>query len=435
MQMYEIIHAKKQGRELTPAQIRFAVDGFTSGVIPNYQMSALLMAICLQGMSKQETSELTMAMVSSGDVIDLSMLEGQTFDKHSTGGVGDKTTFIVAPILAALGLKVPKMSGRGLGHTGGTIDKLASIPGMRTDISTAQILQIVAQHGLCMAGQTKNLVPADKAIYALRDVTATVDSIPLIAASIMSKKIATGAQHIMLDVKCGNGAFMKDISEARALAEAMVDIGNACGRKTAALITDMSEPLGYAVGNGLEIIEAVQLLSGCKDTPRDLLEICTELCAYMLHMAGKGSLDTCRMMVGETITSGAALKKFADMVEAQGGDRSYIEDTSRFEVAKFTAVVRATQSGYVSEVDTAGIGIAAMNLGAGREKPEDEICYSAGIVLHVKKGAFANAGEPIATLYTNRPEMLEIAERKVLDAVKLAEGVPTGTPLILGSIG
>jgi len=433
--MYEIIKKKKLGQELTEPEIRMVVDGFTAATIPDYQMSALLMAICLNGMTAGETIALTMAMADSGGKLDLSCLSGKTMDKHSTGGVGDKTTFIVMPILAALGFPVAKMSGRGLGHTGGTIDKLESIPGIRTNFSPEEFLCITAKHGICISGQSGNLVPADKKIYALRDVTATVDSIPLIAASIMSKKIASGAEHILLDVKCGSGAFMKDLNDARRLAKAMVDIGIGCGRKTAAIITNMSSPLGRTVGNSLEIKEAVEVLSCCPNAPKDLVEISVSLAVHMLHLAGEGNLTTCHTMVEDVLKNGKALAKFADMVEAQGGDRTYTENTHKFDAAMHTRHVKSTCAGYVSTIDTEGVGLAAMLLGAGRKQAGDDICYSSGMVLDVKIGAYVNEGQVIATLYTNEASALDVAENKLLLSINFMPTMPSIAPLVYETVG
>ena len=434
MKIFEIINKKKQGLELTTAEINTLITDYTAGRIPDYQMSALLMAICLNGMTTRETTDLTLAMANSGDVMDLSCLGDKTLDKHSTGGGGDKTTFIVSPIMAALGYSIGKMSGRGLGHTGGTIDKLESIPGLRTELSTREFLDITAKHGLCISGQSGNLVPADKKMYALRDVTATVDSIPLIAASIMSKKIAAGAQYILLDVKTGSGAFMQKLEDSRELARAMVDIGNGCGRKTAALITDMSAPLGRAVGNSLEIIEAVQVLKCAVDAPADIVEVSVSLAAHLLHMAEGGELPACRAKVEAVLQNGSALVKFADMVEAQGDDRMYIEDPARFEKAAHIVQVKSAVSGYVGEMDTRGIGVAAMMLGAGREKAEDTICHSAGIYLHAKPGCYVEEGQLLATLYTNNDGAIAAAKKKLLASVNFSQTVPPSAPLIYGSI-
>jgi len=425
MTMYELITKKKLGQALTTTEVNWLIENYTSGKIPDYQMSALLMAICLKGMTDQETTDLTMAMAMSGDTLDLTRnLGANTIDKHSTGGVGDKTTLIVAPIIAALGLPVAKMSGRGLGHTGGTVDKLESIPGFNTEMPTDTFLNIVKKHGICVTGQSGNMAPADKKIYALRDVTATVDSIPLIAASIMSKKIAAGAEHILLDVKTGSGAFMKDLPSAKKLAEAMVAIGKGCGRKTAALITDMSQPLGNAIGNSLEIKEVVQVLQNCENSPQDLVDVCVELSAEMLHLVDFGDMDFCRAKVKEVLANGQALDKFAEMVCAQGGDSSYVTSPEKFKTAKHIKEIYATETGYVREFDTEGVGIAALLLGAGRQTATDVIDYAAGIVLHAKIGTRVEKGEPIATLYTNKQETIQAAAEKFVSCVSFAETQP-----------
>ena len=435
MQMYEIITKKKQGEALTREEINYVVNGFTSGEVADYQMSSLLMAICLKGMTEQETTDITMAMVASGDTLDLSRLKGKTLDKHSTGGVGDKTSLIVVPIIAALGFPMSKMSGRGLGHTGGTVDKLEAIPGFKTGFTTEEFLGIVEKHGICIAGQSGNMVPADKKMYALRDVTATVDSIPLIAASIMSKKIAAGAEHILLDVKTGNGAFMKDYDDAKKLAEAMVAIGIGCGRKTAALITNMSAPLGRAVGNSLEVIEAVQVLACDPNAAPDLVEVCVQLATHMLYIAEVGSLETCERQVLEVLKNGKAREKLAEMVAAQGGDRAYIDDPSRFDAATYSHEVKAPQSGFIGETDTTGVGIAAMKLGAGREKHDDDICYTAGIMLHAKHGDPVEADQVIATLYANDSTTFAAAEKKFLESVEIVSEKPQAVPMVFSKVG
>lgn len=436
MQIYEVITKKKQGLELTTAEINAVVEGFTSGEIPDYKMSALLMAICLKGMTAQETTALTMAMANSGETIDLTPIKknGKTIDKHSTGGVGDKTTLIVAPIIAAIGLPVAKMSGRGLGHTGGTLDKLESIPGLRIEFNTQEFLDIVAQHGICVAGQSGNLVPADKKMYALRDVTATVDSIPLIAASIMSKKIAAGADHILLDVKTGNGAFMKDLESAKALAQAMVEIGNGCGRKTAALITDMSKPLGRAIGNSLEIQEVVQVLANDENAPQDLIDVCVALASNMLHLVGYGDIEICEAKVIETLKSGDALEKFAKMVAAQGGDAEYVYTPVKFAKAGVEVDVHATTCGYITKIDTEGVGISAMMLGAGREKSDDVIDYAAGIIMHKTYGNSVESRQKIATLYTNNAKAVDIAREKLLASIAISGHKPEDIPLVHGKL-
>jgi len=431
--MYEIINNKKRGKTLTNDEINFVVQGFTTGEVPDYQMSALLMAIYFQGMSPEETAALTMAMANSGEQIDLSNLHGKNVDKHSTGGVGDKTTLIVAPIVAALGLNIPKMSGRGLGHTGGTIDKIESIPGVRTSLESEEFLKIVNHHKICITGQSANLAPADKAIYALRDVTATVDSIPLIAASIMSKKIAAGAKYILLDVKTGSGAFMKDVEDATKLAQEMVNIGGACGRETAAIITDMSAPLGWAVGNSLEVIEAIEVLSD-KASDKPLAEVCITLAAHLLHLAAEGDFAECRQKVEDAIKSGIALQKFAEMIEAQGGDPSYILNPENFPKAAHIIPCPAPETGYITKMDTEGIGLAAVTLGAGRSIPTDTIDHSAGIVLHAKTGNYVEKGQPLATLHTNNPEAAKEAKAKLIASYKISSNKPRPTPLIHAQI-
>jgi len=419
MRIYEIIHKKKHGMELTTEEIQYIVKGFTSGAVPDAQMTALLMAIYFQGMTPAETTALTMCMANSGDQMDLSPLTGIKVDKHSTGGVGDKTTLIVGPIVAAHGVPVAKMSGRGLGHTGGTVDKLEAIPGLRTDIATDEFLSIVAKHGICITGQSAKFAPADKKIYALRDITATVDSIPLIAASIMSKKIAAGADRILLDVKTGNGAFMKTLPESKALAKAMTEIGEGCGRKTHALITDMSVPLGHAVGNILEIQEVVDTLQG--SGPEDLTLICVELAAYMLYLAEKGSLSECRDLAKQAISKGSALEKLAQMVEAQGGDKAYILEPSKFDQAKTQYPVLSPAKGYIATMDTEGIGLCAMALGAGRERADDIIDYTAGIIIKAKTGDPVEKGQPLAILHAPNQEKAQAVTKKYLSCLSFSD--------------
>jgi pyrimidine-nucleoside phosphorylase len=437
MRVYEIICKKKRGQALTNDEIKFVVNGFTNGDVPDYQMSALLMAICFNGMTAEETAALTMAMVDSGERVDLTELSqkyGTTVDKHSTGGVGDKTTLAVVPIVAACGVPLAKMSGRGLGHTGGTIDKLEAIPGFRTKLSGAEFMQIVKNIGACIAGQSANLAPADKKIYALRDVTATVDSIPLIAASIMSKKIAAGADAILLDVKTGSGAFMKNLRDAKNLAQQMVDIGNACGRKTSALITDMSVPLGCAIGNSLELSEVVQFLKGELNDPltKNLRDLCEELSATMLFLAKKGDINECRAMVKAAIASGDALKKLQEMVRAQGGDVAYLNEPQK---AAHIVTVNSREGGFISSLDTEGIGISAMILGAGRKTPDDEIDYSAGIILKIKHGDFVAADQPLAELHTSTANAIPAATEKFLSSIKFSQTPPDEIKLIYEAIG
>lgn len=379
MRMYDLIMKKRNGEALTEQEIQYMIREYVAGEIPDYQMSAFLMAVYFKGMTEEETLAMTQAVAHSGEMVDLSGIEGVKVDKHSTGGVGDKTTMIIAPIVAACGVKVAKMSGRGLGHTGGTVDKLESIPGLHTSLSREDFFNVVNQTGLSVIGQSGNLAPADKKLYALRDVTATVDSIPLIAVSIMSKKLAAGNDCILLDVKTGSGAFMKSIDDSIALAKEMVAIGENAGRKTVALITDMDIPLGHNIGNSLEVIEAVETLKG--NGPEDLTEVCVHLASNMLFLAGKGTLEECRSLVREVIANGEALKRLAAMVEAQGGDSSVIFDTDKFEKAAYQHEVLAKKSGYITFMDTESCGIASAMLGAGRETKDSQIDFAAGIIL------------------------------------------------------
>lgn len=432
MRMYDIIEKKKLGKPLSKEEIEFFVNGYVAGSIPDYQVSALLMAICFQGMTGQETADLTICMANSGEKVDLSSVPGVKVDKHSTGGVGDKTSLIVAPIVASLGIHVAKMSGRGLGHTGGTIDKMESIPGMQISISRERFLEIVRKVGFSIVGQSGNLVPADKKLYALRDVTGTVESIPLIASSIMSKKIAAGSDCILLDVKTGSGAFMKTVDDSVKLAQAMVSIGEKAGRKTVALITDMDEPLGLAIGNSLEIAEVCQTLKG--HGPKDLTDICIDLAANMLSLAGKGELEGCRTMARNSISDGSAFQKLKEMVAAQGGDISVLDDPNQFSQAKTHLDVTAEKSGYLYSVNTEQCGIASMELGAGREKKEDTIDYSAGIVLHKKIGDFVKAGEPIATLYSSTENLCRTAQRTLQRAIDIREEQPNRKPLVYARV-
>lgn len=382
MRMYDLIMKKRNGEALTEQEIQYMIREYVAGEIPDYQMSAFLMAVYFKGMTEEETLAMTQAVAHSGEMVDLSGIEGVKVDKHSTGGVGDKTTMIIAPIVAACGVKVAKMSGRGLGHTGGTVDKLESIPGLHTSLSREDFFNVVNQTGLSVIGQSGNLAPADKKLYALRDVTATVDSIPLIAVSIMSKKLAAGNDCILLDVKTGSGAFMKSIDDSIALAKEMVAIGENAGRKTVALITDMDIPLGHNIGNSLEVIEAVETLKG--NGPEDLTEVCVHLASNMLFLAGKGTLEECRSLVREVIANGEALKRLAAMVEAQGGDSSVIFDTDKFEKAAYQHEVLAKKSGYITFMDTESCGIASAMLGAGRETKDSQIDFAAGIILKKK---------------------------------------------------
>lgn len=432
MRMYDIIAKKRDGGELTYEELKFFIDGYCEGTIPDYQASALLMAMYLKGMSPQETADMTVLMANSGDRIDLSAIKGIKVDKHSTGGVGDKVTLIVAPIVAACGVPVAKMSGRGLGHTGGTIDKLESIPGFRTSLSRDEFISNVQHIGICIAGQTSNLAPADKKIYALRDVTATVNSIPLIASSIMSKKIASGANKIVLDVKTGSGAFMKTLDDSIALAKAMVEIGKRAGIETVAVITDMDTPLGNTIGNALEVKEALNTLRG--RGPRDLETISFEIAARMLELAGKGDMEYCREAVRNAVYDGSALKKFAAMVKKQGGDSEVINDESILGKAEFTLDIVSDKCGYVEFMKTDLLGTASMILGAGRETKDSPIDHLAGIVLHKKTGSKVEKGEVIATLHTSSEEKLKEAESVVRDAYIISNRRPETKSLILAYV-
>lgn len=432
MRMYDVIEKKRDGGELTDEEIDFFISGYVSGEIPDYQASALAMAIFYEGMTPRETAKLTMAMAESGDMMDLSAIPGIKVDKHSTGGVGDKTTLVVAPIVASLGVKVAKMSGRGLGHTGGTLDKLESIPGLSVEISEPDFFKQVSEIGVAVAGQTGNLVPADKKLYALRDVTATVDSVPLIASSIMSKKIASGSNCILLDVKCGSGAFMKTVDSAVELAQAMVSIGEHVGRTTAALITGMDRPLGKNIGNALEVAEAVATLRG--EGPEDLTAVCVELAANMLNLAGKGSVEECRDLARGQIANGEGLAKLADMVAAQGGDAAVIRDTSKFDAAPFRREVLAKESGYMSAMNAERVGIASVALGAGREKKGDPIDMAAGIILERKTGDYVEKGEVLATLLTSDEKRLDDGERIFREALSFGPEQPSLEPLFFARV-
>ena len=408
MTIYEIITKKKHNAELSTEEINWVVAGYVSGSIPDYQMSALLMAICFCSLSDRETTDLTMAMARSGDMIKPET-GGFNVDKHSTGGVGDKTTLIVAPIVAACGVCIPKMSGRGLGHTGGTIDKLESIPGFETEIPFEKVVDNVKKAGLAVAGQTGSLVPADKKIYALRNATATVDSIPLICSSIMSKKLATGADGIVLDVKVGDGAFMKTYDDAEKLAEAMVRVGKLAGRKCVAVITDMEKPLGRAVGNSLEVIEAIEALKG--NAPDDLMEVSLVLATEMLYTAGKGSSEECRKMAEEAVSSGKALAKLREMIELQGGKPDVIDNYKLFEQPKRSKEILADKDGYIAGISCEKTGLISLKLGAGRETKESDIDFTAGIIFDKTVGDKVSAGDRLATLYTSTEcDMEEIAE-------------------------
>lgn len=432
MRMYDIIKKKRDGGKLSEAEINYFVKGCTDGSIPDYQISALCMAIYFQGMDLEETTALTLAVRDSGEKLDFSNIKGIRVDKHSTGGVGDKTSLVIAPIVASLGLKVAKMSGRGLGHTGGTVDKLESIPNFNTALSTEDFERIVNETGIAIVGQTATLAPADKKLYAIRDVTATVDSMPLIAASIMGKKLAADDDCIVLDVKTGSGSFMKTIEDSKELAELMVGIGKKAGKKVLALITDMDVPLGNAIGNSLEVKEAIATLHG--NGPKDFTEVCLALASDMLYLAGLGTENECRVLANNAIKSGNAFNKFREMVVAQGGDVSVIDDPSKFPEAKYKENVYAEKSGYISKVDTEGYGIASLMLGAGRNAVGENIDYSAGIVLKKKTGDFVRVGEAIATLYTDDETRIREVIQRFNDATFISDEKPQKSNLILGRI-
>lgn len=429
MRMYDLIEKKRDGYELEKEEIQYMISEYTRGNIPDYQMSAFLMAVYFKGMSRRETLDLTMAMRNSGDILDLSGIAGKKVDKHSTGGVGDKTSLIVGPMVAACGVPVAKMSGRGLGHTGGTIDKLESFAGYSTNLPEEKFIENVNRIKIAIAGQTANLAPADKKIYALRDVTATVDNISLIASSIMSKKLASGADAIVLDVKTGSGAFMKEEKDAITLAQEMVNIGNGAGKDTIAIITDMDQPLGYAVGNALEVKEAIETLDG--NGPDDLMELCYVLGSYMLVAAGKAEdTDTARRMLEKVIQDKSALAKLAELIEAQGGDKNQVYETEKLPKASIVMEVPYEKSGFVEKIDTSDIGAVSLILGGGRETKESSIDLSVGVVLHKKVGDKVEEGESIATLYANDLEQLAEAKEKLLSAFYVTVTPAKSQPLI-----
>lgn len=433
MRVYDLITKKKHGEVLTKEEIEFIVDGFTNDKIPDYQMSAFLMAVYFQGMNLKETIDLTMAMVHSGDELDLSPIEGKKADKHSTGGVGDKTSLIIGPMVAALGVPVAKMSGRGLGHTGGTIDKLESFPGFSVSLTDEQFFDNVNRMKLAIIGQTANLAPADKKMYALRDVTATVDNYSLISSSIMSKKIAAGSDVIVLDVKTGSGAFMKTIEEATELAKTMVDIGNGVGRETYAVLSDMSQPLGNYVGNSLEVVEAIEALKG--NGPKDLMEACMTLASYMLLGVGRvKTTEEAEELLASTIEDGSALKKFAEFVEAQGGDASYVWHPEKFPKTSFSEEMISMEEGYVSEILTDEIGMTSLLLGGGRETKESEIDLSVGIRIRKKVGDYVRKGESLATLYANDLSRLRAAKPRLMDAYRFSESHVDAPKHVLGIV-
>ena len=429
MRMYDIILKKRANLPLTDEEIRFVIDGYVKGEIPDYQVSALLMTIVFNGMNARELGTLTLAMAQSGNMVDLSNIDGITVDKHSTGGVGDKTTLIIAPLVAASGGKVAKMSGRGLGHTGGTIDKMESIPNLKVSLEQDAFINQVNKIGLAVIGQSEGLAPADKKLYALRDVTGTVDSIPLIASSVMSKKLASGAQAILLDVKVGSGAFMKSIEDARELAKAMVDIGKGNGRSVKAILTDMDRPLGLAIGNALEIREVIDTLKG--HGPEDLTHECIIMAAHMLVLSHICDYETALSRVQEALDSGAALERLRMMIDAQDGDSRVIDDESLLAIGKFTYDVTAPQDGYITHMNTEQCGIASVMLGAGRTVKDGPIDYSAGIVMHKKTGDAVRMGERIATLYASDESLFTNAAQTYLAAITIGNTAPIVVDTIL----
>lgn len=433
MRTVDLITKKRDGHPLSREEIEFLIKGYTRGQIPDYQMAAWAMAVYFQGMNKEETKALTQAMIQSGEMVDLSAIDGVIVDKHSTGGVGDTTTLVLAPLVAAAGVPVAKMSGRGLGHTGGTIDKLETIPGLRVDLTIQEFIEQVNRIGVSIVGQTANLVPADKKLYALRDVTGTVESLPLIAASIMSKKLAAGADAILLDVKAGSGAFMKTREEAFALGEMMVEIGEGLGHPTVAFITDMDQPLGHAVGNALEVKEAIYTLQG--EGPQDLTELCLILGAELLVLAGRVTApEEGRALLVKLLQSGAGLEKFAHLIEAQGGNPHVIEKVSLLPQAPVVLPVRSPEAGYVHSINCRGIGQLAMVLGAGRATKEDQIDPAVGLEIFKKVGDEVEAGEVIAYVHAPNTDLGQFAVRQVLSCFLLSPEIPEKPPLVHGRI-
>lgn len=433
MRIYDIIRKKRDNHELSKAEIEFFVDKYSKGEIPDYQASALLMAIYLNKMNKEETVYLTEAMMNSGDVIDLSEIDGIKVDKHSTGGVGDKMTIALAPLVAACGAPVAKMSGRGLGHTGGTLDKLEAIPGFSIEMEAKKFIDSVNKHKIAVCGQTATIAVADKKMYALRDVTATVDNISLIAASIMCKKLASGANAILLDVKTGDGAFMKTLDDSFELAKAMVDIGNGMNRETIGMITDMDEPLGFAVGNSLEVIEAIETLKG--NGQKDFVNLCETLGAYMLVLAK--TVDTFEEgveKIREAISSGSALEKLKVFIENQGGDKRVVDDYSLLPQANIVVPIKAHRSGYISRIEAEEVGVSAMILGAGRETKDDELDLAAGIILNNKVGDYVNEGDILATMYLNKEEKLESAKERFIGAYSIVDEKVEPKKLVYGVV-
>lgn len=429
MNMYDIIYKKREGGALAKEEIEFFVNGYTEGTIPDYQAAAFLMAIFFKKMNREETYELTKAMKNSGDIVDLSGISGVKVDKHSTGGVGDKTTLVVGPVAAACGVPIAKMSGRGLGFTGGTVDKMESIPGFRTTLEADEFISLVNRIGLSVIGQTAHIAPADKKLYALRDVTATVDNLSLITSSVMSKKLASGSDAIVLDVKCGSGAFMERFEDACELGELMVEIGKAEGKRTIALVTDMSQPLGYAVGNSLEVMEAIETLKG--NGPKDIEELSLTLASYMIYAGDKAdSPEKAYKLADFALKSGAALRKLSELIEGQGGDPNVTNDYNLFPKPCHHMDVRAKANGYIAAVDARGIGLASQHSGAGRVVKEDIIDLSAGIMLHKKAGEYVKKGDLLATVYGNEKDRMEAGAKEALAAFHLEESKPAGQSLI-----
>ena len=431
MNILEIIEKKREKQELTKEEIKYFVKGYVDGEIADYQAAALVMAIYLNGMTKQETTNLTIEMANSGEILDLSKLNKTIVDKHSTGGVGDKVSICLLPLVASLGVPVAKMSGRGLGFTGGTVDKMQSIPGYKTEIDIHKFIQNVENVGISMISQTMNLAPADKKLYALRDSISCVESIPLIASSIMSKKIASGAEKIVLDVTVGKGAFMKNMENAKELANEMIEIGKLANRETVCVLTNMNEPLGYAVGNNLEVIEAIDFLKG--KMPKDLKQVVLELGAYMIKLAGLGEkLEENKNKMLENISNGKAYNKFVEMVKNQEGDISYLEDTNKFEKAKIIEPIIAKQDGYIQEINAEEIGKVACGLGAGRVRKEDQIDYSVGLILNKKVADKVSKGDILGYIHSNSKEKFEEAERKLEQIIKINENEIEKEPTIFG---
>lgn len=429
MIMTDLIAKKRDGSELTTEEIDFMIQGFTKGEIPDYQMSAMCMAILFRGMSYKETLDMTISMMNSGEIMDLSAIQGIKADKHSTGGVGDKTSLVLCPMVSACGLKIAKMSGRGLGHTGGTLDKLESIPGVSISLTNDQFIDAVNKYGISIMGQTANLDPADKLLYALRDVTATVPSIPLIVSSIMSKKLASGADVIVLDVKCGNGSFMKTIDDATHLAENLISIGKGAGRKCSAIISDMDQPLGYAIGNSLEVKEAIKVLNG--EMGGDLLDLCLTIGSKMLVLAGYASSDTeAATKLMSTITSKSALNKLGDLIESQGGDRNVVNDVSLLPKAEYVIDVESRCNGFITHIDAEKLGLISMHLGGGRAVKTDVIDPAVGVVLNKKNGDFVEDNDVLATIHASSIDKANEAIEMVYDCYTISTECVENSPFI-----